>query len=130
MTFTSTMPLISAGLFILVTVTILSKNTPPKPSAWHFPALVCFIFTAFSLWTIAAEGPLGFWPNHIQNLWGNQVWFDLLIAIGIGFYLLAPKAKELGMRLPLWLLFICSTGCIGLLAMLSRYLYLQEKTQA
>ncbi len=128
MTLTSILPLISVGLFIIIAITIISKDSAPSKNAWVFPALLSTVFAGFSIWAIAAEGPLGFWPNHIQNLWGNQVWFDLLIAIGIGLYLLAPKAKALGMRLPIWLLFICGTGCIGLLAMLSRYLYLQEKT--
>lgn len=128
MTLTSILPLISVGLFIIITLTIISKNGASSKNAWLFPAMLCAVFASFSIWTIAVEGPLGFWPNHIKNLWGNQVWFDLLIAIGIALYLLAPKARTLGMRLPLWLIFICGTGSIGVLAMLSRYLYLQEKT--
>lgn len=127
MTLTSIMPLISAGLFVIITIAIIGKSGTSREKAWVFPAVLSALFAGFSIWAVLAEGPLGFWPNHIQNLWGNQVWFDLLIAIGIGFYLLAPKAKTLGMRLPIWLLFICCSGCIGLLAMLSRYLYLQEK---
>jgi len=33
------------------------------------------------------------------------------------------------MRLPLWVLFILSSGSIGLVAMFSRYLYLNERAE-
>jgi hypothetical protein len=69
---------------------------------------------------------VGFWPVHTASLWGNQVWFDLLLAVSIGWFLLVPPARALGMPLGRWLLLVASSGCIGLLAMLARVLYLQE----
>jgi hypothetical protein len=59
-------------------------------------------------------------------MWGNQIWFDLLLAAGIGWFLIVPQAKVLNMRLSLWLVLIVSTGCIGFLAMVARMLYLRE----
>ena len=96
-------------------------------TSWRFPAATCAVFAGWSLYTIAVEGPLGFWPNHTQNAWGNQVWFDLLIAIGIGWALLLPRARAVGMRPAPWLLLILCSGCIGLTAMLARCRYLETR---
>ena len=81
----------------------------------------------FSLLAVGIEGPVGFWTEHTRNLWGNQIWFDLLLSIGIGWFLIVPRARSVGMRLPLWLLLIVATGCIGFTAMLARLLYLQAQ---
>ncbi|MEY4056689.1 MAG: hypothetical protein RL519_2024 [Pseudomonadota bacterium] len=96
-------------------------------ASWRFAAAVCALFTGWSLYTIAAEGPFGFWPNHSQNAWGNQVWLDLLIAIGIGWALLLPRARAVGMRPLPWLALIVCSGCIGLTAMLARCRYLEAR---
>ena len=126
---TPILPGIAAVLFILIAMYLMKRDTALGKRSWFYPALLSAAFLIFSLITVITEGPLGFWTEHAESLWGNQVWFDLLIAIGIGWFLMLPKAKEMGMRLPLWLLFIICTGCIGLLAMLSRWLYLQHNTQ-
>jgi hypothetical protein len=96
-------------------------------ASWRFAAAVCLAFTGWSLYTVVAEGPLGFWPNHTQNAWGNQVWFDLLIAVGIGWTLLLPRARAVGMRPAPWLVLIVCSGCIGLTAMLARCRYLETR---
>jgi hypothetical protein len=59
-------------------------------------------------------------------MWGNQIWFDLLLAAGIGWFLIVPQAKDLNMRLLPWLVLIVCTGCIGFSAMVARMLYLRE----
>lgn len=123
MTLFEILPLLSAGLFLIVTLSTMGR--PNATRDWRMPALFFLGFLAFSIYAIITEGPLGFWPNHIQNAWGNQVWFDLLIAFGIAWILILPRAKAVSMRLPLWLLFICFSGCIGILAMLARLFYLE-----
>ena len=97
----------------------------PLRYGWLFPALLSALFLAWSIATIIIEGPFGFWANHTSNLWGNQVWFDLLLAIGIAWYFIVPEAKLLGMRVALWLPLILCTGSIGFLAMLARLMYLR-----
>ena len=98
-----------------------------RSGSWLVPAGIMALFLAWSLYTVAVEGPLGFWPNHTANAWGNQVWFDLLIAIGIGWTLLLPRARAVGMRPLPWALLIQCSGCIGLAAMLSRCCYLEQR---
>ena len=118
------LPIAALVLFLLTTV-----REGLRPSrGWQFAALVCGVFLGWSLYTVAAEGLLGFWPNHTQNAWGNQVWFDLLIAIAIGWTLLLPRARAAGMQPWPWLALICATGCIGLAAMFARCRYLEIRS--
>lgn len=74
-------------------------------------------FAGFTVVTIAYDGVLPVWTNHTTNLWGVQVWWDLLFSVGIALFLIAPRAKKVGMNIPLWTLFVVSTASIGLLAM-------------
>jgi len=119
-------PIIAVILFVLFSAFIPAKDGEPRKNIWLFPAALSFLFLIFSLETIVSEGLFGFWAVHTHNLWGNQVWFDLLLGIGIGWYLIVPQAKALGMRLYPWLALIVCTGSIGFLAMISRLLYLRE----
>ena len=128
MTLTQTLPIVAALLFLICAVTIIHKSKSPTPTYWVIPAAFCAAFTAWSLAAVVTEGPFGFWPEHVRNMWGNQIWFDLLLAIGLAFLLIAPRARKLGMKLSLWLIFILCTGSIGLSAMVARYLYLDSKT--
>ncbi len=57
---------------------------------------------------------------------GGQVWWDLLIAITIGLFLIAPRARAQGMNLPLWTVFVVATASIGLLAMAARLFWLEQ----
>lgn len=75
---------------------------------------------------MAFAGPFGFWPEHVRNAWGNQIWFDLLLSVGMAFALLAPRARAQGMRLVPWFIAVACTGSVGLLAMGARYLFLCE----
>lgn len=118
------LPIAALLLFLLTTI----REGLRASNGWQFAALVCGVFLVWSLYTVAAEGPLGFWPNHTQDAWGNQVWFDLLIAIAIGWTLLLPRARAAGMRPWPWLALICATGCIGLAAMFARCRYLETRT--
>lgn len=83
-------------------------------------------FAAFTAVTIATEGV---WPvivNHTSNLWGVQVWWDLLFSLSIGYFFALPRAKAAGMNLPLWTVFVLSTASIGLLAMIARLFWLEQ----
>jgi hypothetical protein len=102
----------------------------PGPLAWVTPALLSAAFLAFSGVTIAREGVFGFWANHTASLWGNQVWFDLLIAVALGWTLLLPRLRAAGLRPAPWLAFVVLTASIGLLALLSRLLWLEARRPA
>lgn len=115
-----------AGFVIMYT----AKGGAIGGLSWRGPAILSLAFLIFSLFPVFIEGPLGFWENHNQDLWGNQVWFDLLIAFAIGWSFLLPAALRLGMNRWVWMLLLFFTGCIGLLAMYARVLYLQEQQQA
>uniref|UniRef100_A0A7S0ZF20 Uncharacterized protein n=1 Tax=Timspurckia oligopyrenoides TaxID=708627 RepID=A0A7S0ZF20_9RHOD len=102
-----------------------TENTVPKGS-WIAPAVLSSAFFVYSVYTISEEGFTGFWIDHTRNFWGIQIWFDLLLGIGTGFYFLVPKAKTVDMYIPFWYIAVPATGCIGLCAMTSRCLYLWE----
>ncbi|MEL6360996.1 MAG: hypothetical protein AAFR21_07905 [Pseudomonadota bacterium] len=127
MTLNELAPLLALGAFLAIT---LSVATSPNRRTWQLPLLLLVAFSAWSIFAVVTEGPFGFWPEHIRNNWGNQIWFDLLLALGAAFSLMASRAKQLGMSPLGWLVFICLTGSIGMLAMLTRYLYLSEKEAA
>jgi hypothetical protein len=94
------------------------------------PATFSLVFLLFSVYTVITEGLLGFWTEHTSHsLWGNQIWFDLLIGLSIGWVLILPSAKALGMQVKLWLLLIFATGNIGFLAMLARLMWLRENVK-
>ena len=125
MTLTTLFPLAALAFFVLATLAISSRQPGDASPRWPIPAGLSVAFLAFSLGAIVQEGPLGFWENHSQNLWGNQVWFDLLIAFGIGWLFAVPRARAVGMRPLPWLCALLLTGGIGLLAMLARIFYLE-----
>jgi hypothetical protein len=125
----SLLPTIAAAFFLLFSVYILSKDGQPIKNSWLFPATLSLLFLLFSLEAIVSEGLLGFWVEHTRYLWGNQIWFDLLLSVGIGWFLVVPQAKALGMRLSLWLVLIALTGSIGFLATIARLLYLRERSE-
>ncbi len=129
MTVLGIIALLSVAATLLYALAAINRSAPP-PQLWMLPAAVCLVF---SIWTAAAiwtEGLFGFWANHVQNLWGIQVWVDLLIAIAIGWSFLAPRAREVGMRPMPWLALTACSGCIGLTAMAARYLYLRQAQTA
>lgn len=94
---------------------------------WILPAALGAIFAGFSGITVAQEGLIQFWLNHTSDLSGNQVWFDLLFAVTIGFYLIAPRARAVGMPLMPWAIAVTLTACIALLPMLARVVWLEQR---
>jgi hypothetical protein len=116
----------ASALFLLFSTRVLYGDSSRLKNGWLLPAALSLAFLLFSLQAIVSEGLLGFWTEHTRNLWGNQIWFDLLLAVGIGWFLVVPQAKAQGMRLLPWLVLIVCTGCIGFLAMIARMLYLKD----
>jgi hypothetical protein len=119
-------PVAAAVSFLSFSVYVAAGDGVRKKKSWLFPALASFAFLLFSLHAITAEGMLGFWTEHTRNRWGNQIWIDLLSAVGIAWFLVVPQAKALGMRPLPWLVLIACTGCIGFMAMTARLLYLRD----
>jgi hypothetical protein len=127
----SLLPTIAAAFFLLFCgyILFLANDDRQMKNSWLFPATLSLLFLLFSVKAILSAGLLGFWVEHTRNLWGNQIWFDLLLGIGIGWYLVVPQAKALNMRLSIWLALIVFTGSIGFLATISRLLYLRERSE-
>jgi uncharacterized membrane protein YhaH (DUF805 family) len=90
--------------------------------SWWVPAFFSAAFLAYSLWPILTLGPLGFWPEHVSDLWSVQIFFDLLCSATVAWALLVPRARAVGMGPWPWLALIAATGSIGVLAMLARVL--------
>lgn len=117
-----------AGLGLVGTMVALARSDGRVGTgAWRVPATLGLAFLAWSVAAAAIEGPTGFWPEHTRNLWGNQIWFDLLLAAGTAFCLLLPRARAVGMNPWPWLALVACTGSIGLLAALSRLLWLEAR---
>jgi hypothetical protein len=124
LTLYAVLPWAAAALLILWGVATLAGVRTRH--AWRFPALLCGLFLGWSVLAIVREGPFGFWTEHTRNAWGVQIWFDLLIAVGTAWTLLLPHARSVGMRVVPWTLLVVASGGIGLMAMVSRFLYLRE----
>ena len=120
-----------AGLALVAAMLLMARGALPDAlRGWVAPAVLAAGFLGFSLVAASVEGPLGFWPEHTRNLWGNQIWFDLLLAIATSWTLILPRARALKMQAGWWLLFIVCTGCVGLVAMLARCLFLEARLPA
>lgn len=123
-------PLIAVATFLVFALRIAARDgdAGPQPNGWVVPAVLAVLFLCWSGYAIATEGLLGFVAEHRRNAWGNQIAMDLLLGIGAAWALIVPGAKRLGMRPLPWLLLILCTGSIGFMTMLSRFLYLRERS--
>ena len=108
-------------------VTFVHEKHEPS---WKIPAIMSAGFWAFTVFTVYKEGVLGVIPNHTSNYWGNQVWYDLLYSVGLLWFALVRRAKNVGMRLFPWFVYVLSTASIGGLHMYARILYLEEQKDA
>jgi hypothetical protein len=122
----SLLPAIAGGLAILFGLAVVVKDDRRIQKIWLLPAALSLLFLLFSIQAIMTEGLFGFWIEHTRNLWGSQIWLDLLLAVSIGWFLVVPQAKAIGMRPLPWFILIVCTGSIGFLAMMARLLYLRE----
>ncbi|MFD0915697.1 hypothetical protein ACFQ14_04695 [Pseudahrensia aquimaris] len=125
--FTLTAAAAAVGLVIFVLI-LATGAKAHRGRSWLLSAGLSVAFLGWSLFAIASEGMFGFWTEHVRNAWGNQIWFDLLLAVGVALTFMMPKAKALGMNVTLWSLLVLATGCIGLTAMAARIFYLEGKS--
>jgi len=124
---TEVMPLVAGVLFVFYFLWYGATSGSQLQKGWIFPAVLSMLFFFWSGYAAIMEGLTGFWPEHVRNLWGNQIWFDLLLAASVALTFLVPQSRVVGMRSLPWCVLVIATGSIGLMAMLSRYLYLKEK---
>lgn len=120
-----------AGGFIavLIAIAVLVRQGRKVGSA-ALAAALCGGFAAYTAGTIYSDGLLPILANQSTNMWGVQVWWDLLIAITLGLFLIAPRARAQGMNLPLWTVLVVATASIGLLAMAARLFWLEQAAAA
>jgi hypothetical protein len=113
------------GLIFAVTGILGAALRPEARGNMVLAAVLSVGFGAYTAVTIAREGVMTVIVNHTSNLWGVQVWWDLLSSLTIAMVLIAPRAKAAGMNLALWTLLILSTASIGLFAMAARLFWLE-----
>ena len=124
---TPTLILFAAGLLAGVVFFVFMLLRAGHPGSAIVAALVCAGLLGFTVVTALAEGPLGFVPNHSQSLWGVQVWYDLIIAVAVALFVLAPRAQAVGMAVPAWVALSLLTGSIGLTAFAARVFWLEHR---
>jgi hypothetical protein len=125
-TLTPFLALAGGGLVCAVAAILMIAARPGAPGNAVVAGALSAGFAAFSAVTIAAEGVFPVILNHTSNLWGVQVWWDLLFSLGVATFLILPRARAVGMNLPLWVAFILATASIGLLAMAARLFWLEQ----
>lgn len=124
-----TLPVLAYADVVIVILMVATGRETSRALRWMLPVGLGALFLVFSVVTVAREGLLLFWVNHTTNFTGNQVWFDLIFAVTIGFYLIAPRARAVGMPLMPWAIAVILTACIALLPMLARLVWLEEKAR-
>lgn len=120
------LPVIAYALTVIAIVMAVRQRATGSGS-WIAPALAGIAFGAFTLVTIAREGVMQFWYNHVANLAGNQVWFDLLAAVSVAFFLIVPRARAVGMAVVPWAVAVVLSASVALLPMLARLLWLEAR---
>ena len=127
MTVVDVAPILAALAFAAFVLPLAAGLWKPGTAGrvWLLPAILCAAFTLWTLYAILDEGLLAVWNEISRSLWANQIWFDLLLAAAVALTFLIPEARRLGMRPLPWTIAVAGTGCIALLAMLARVLYLR-----
>lgn len=127
----SVIPAVAAAAVLIVGAGAAIK--PPggnRTHLWLIPALLSAVFFAGSLRAVSTGGAFGFWAEHIRNDWNNQIFVDLLLSAACAYFLLLARSRAVAMRVLPWFVAIAMTGSIGLLAMISRVLFLERKAAA
>jgi len=125
-------PLLALAIGGLVCAVIGILRASIRPEARGIPVLAALLSAAFGAYTaltLAREGVMTVIVNHTFNLWGVQVWWDLLSSLTIAMVLIAPRAKAAGMNLVPWTLFVLATASIGLFAMVARLFWLEQAAE-
>lgn len=129
-TLTPFLALAAAGLVFAVAAILFITMRPGAPGNAVLAGALSAGFAAFSAVTIATEGLLPVVLNHTTNLWGVQVWYDLLFSLSVAVFLILPRAKAAGMSIAPWVIVILATASIGLLAMCARLFWLEQSQTA
>jgi hypothetical protein len=79
-----------AAILVAIGWVLARRDTIGSPA---IAAALAGGFAAYSGVTIWAEGLLPVLANHTSNLWGVQVWWDLLISVTIALFLIGCTAK-------------------------------------
>ena len=103
--------LIGAALIAPIMISIVVRNQ--QIGSPTLAGAVAVGFGAFTVITIASEGVEQVILNHTDNYWGTQVWYDLIIAASVALFFIAPRARAVGMSVPLWGLLAACTASIG-----------------
>ena len=119
-------------LFIIGTASAVAAllymlATKPVTGSPIFAAMLSAGFGAYTAVQIWQDGVVMFWTNHTINLTGVQVWWDLVISVLIALFFIAPRARKVGMSIPVWAVFVALTASIGLLAMIARLFWLERQ---
>ena len=118
--------LAAAGVAAIAVLVLYLAITKKLPESAALAAALSAGFAAFTAVTIWAEGFLPLIANQSTNLWGIQVWYDLLICATVALLFVIPRARKVGMMVPLWVLFVGASASIGLLAMVARLFWLEQ----
>lgn len=122
--------LAGGGMVFAVAAILMMLARPGAPGNALLAGALSAGFAGFTAITIAAEGVFPVILNHTSNLWGVQVWWDLLFALTVAYFLILPRARAADMNLWPWTLFILATASIGLLAMCARLFWLEQERKA
>lgn len=109
---------------VAIVYTLIAK---PTTGSAILAAMLSAGFAAYTAVQIWSEGVVMFFTNHTQNMTGLQVWWDLVMCVVIGVFLIAPRARAVGMNMLPWLLLVGATASIGLLAMCARLFWLESR---
>ena len=119
-----------AGVGFAVIALLYIVGFKPEKGNAMVATMLAAGFGAFTGATILFEGVIPVWENHTNNLWGVQVWWDLVFSLAIALLFVAPRARKMGMSIPLWVLLVASTASIGLFAMIARLFWLEGQAKA
>lgn len=123
-------PAAAAAVFVLTGIgAAMDLHRAARPGRWPVPAVLAAVFFAGSLIPMNSGGVFGFWGEHTRNDWNNQIFLDLLLCAGCAYFLLLDRARAVSMRVLPWFFAIATLGSIGLLAMVARVLFLEEKAR-
>ncbi|KGE02996.1 hypothetical protein [Pseudohaliea rubra] len=115
----------AAAAFAMLLVT-QTKDRVAWP-AWLVPLAVALPLAAWGGVAIYREELSGFWPLLTGSAWGLHAWFDRLMLLAAGFFLLQNRARAAGMKSEVWVIAVMFTGAVGLLLMLARTVYLERQ---
>ncbi len=120
-------PVIGGLMAALGVLYLVTLDRPKSTRLWLLPGILSLLFLLVSLQAVLREGPMGFWTEHTRNLWGNQIWFDLLLGVSAAIAFMIPRARAMKMNVLIWGILCLATGSIGLYAFISRLLFLESR---